>query len=710
MTTQVSVFPPLTLPTPNRRPGPRPPFPLGEDGHVAIFARGRHALWQGVRALGLLPGDRVLVPAYHHGSEIEALHRAGLALRFYAGDELLQPSESELERLLADDVRALLLVHYLGFPQDADRWRRWCDERGLLLLEDAAQAWLATVAGRPVGATGDLAVFCLYKTIGVPDGAALVTRAPAPRPEPKPKPPLGFAGLARRHGLWLTARSPLAAALAERLQRPLRYDAGEDFALGDPDAPPCAATTYLLGRIDVDGVAARRRANASVLLDELRGRIPPPFLELPPGASPVGIPIETDSKDALLERLRRGGIVAVDFWSRPHPALPRQEFGAAARRRARTILLPVHQDLRPDDLERIVDAADAPRQRRSTLRLEHHPSFDGLRTEWNELAAAGGSVFATWEWASIWWRHFGRGRPFLLTTCRDSDGRLVAVLPLYLASDRPIRIVRFIGHGPADQLGPICLVGDRAAAARCLRRALAELRPDVFIGEHLLREDGWSALLGGHVLRTGASPALVLDAPSWDDLLATWSANLRKKLRQYERKLEREHALRYRLGGEDGHLDADLDTVFALHRARWGASAYAGAHESFHRDFAAAARDLGWLRLWTLELDGRPVAAWHGFRFGGIESAYQIGRDPTWVGPGVGTALTARTIRAALEDGMREYRFLRGDEAYKYRFASHDPGLETIGIARGAVGNAALAAGVLVPDRLVVPLRRKLAR
>jgi CelD/BcsL family acetyltransferase involved in cellulose biosynthesis len=706
MTTRVGIWPPLAFAPPGRRPEASPPFPLGEEGNVALFARARHGVWQGVQALGLLPGDCILAPAYHHGSEIEALIRAGLSVRFYGGDETLQPTEPELERLLDDRVRALYLVHYLGFPQDGARWRRWCDEHGLLLLEDAAQAWLTTSGGRPVGATGDLAVFCLYKTIGVPDGAALYVRAAAPGPELQP--PLGVGPLARRHAVGLAARSASAAALMERLQRRRSYDAVEDFALGDPATPPSAATAFLLGQIDVGGVASRRRANASVLLGELNGHVPPPFDYLPPGASPFGIPIETDRKDVALERLARRGVAAFDFWSAPHPSLPQDRFRDAVRRRSRTILLPVHQELGPDDLERIADGAAVPRRRVRSFRLEHRPSFDSLRYEWNDLAAATGNVFATWEWARTWWRHFGGGRTHHVTACRAADGRLLAILPLYVSSVRPLRVVRFIGHGPADQLGPICRAEDRAAAATCLRRVLAELRPDVFLGEHLPRDEGWGALLGGRMLRAEGSPVLALDASSWDDFLATRSANVRQQARRLERKLDRDHGLRYRGGDSNGRLESDLDALFALHSARWGASAYAGRHARFHRDFAALARDRGWLRLWFLEADGRTVAAWHGFRFAGVESYYQAGRDPSWEGPAVGSVLLAHSIRSALEDGMREYRFLRGDEQFKYRFASHDPGLETIGIARGAVGDAALAAGKFLPEPFVVPLRRKL--
>jgi dTDP-4-amino-4,6-dideoxygalactose transaminase len=139
MTVRLDVWPPLPPQAHLRRAGAALPFPLGEPG-VVLLSRARHGLYLGVRALGLGPGDEVLVPAYHHGSEVEALVRAGLAVRFYEARESLAPDPGELDGMLGPRTRALHLIHYLGFPQDARCWRHWCDERGLLLIEDAAQA------------------------------------------------------------------------------------------------------------------------------------------------------------------------------------------------------------------------------------------------------------------------------------------------------------------------------------------------------------------------------------------------------------------------------------------------------------------------------------------------------------------------------------------------------------------------------------------
>jgi hypothetical protein len=252
--THVGVWPPLPVDAYTRAPTEAPPFPLAERG-CALFGRGRHALWQGVQALGLLPGDAVLVPAYHHGSEVEALARAGLRPLFYGGGPGLEPDEGELESLLGPAVRALYLIHYLGFPQQAAGWRAWCDERGLLLIEDGAQAWLASSDGAPVGSFGHLSFFCLYKAFGVPDGAAMFVTAPAPGPESKRR--LGVARAARRHASWLLGRSPLLAALGGQLSVGSGpYLPARDFERGDPGSPP--------GKLRVPARSARRSGAGAV--------------------------------------------------------------------------------------------------------------------------------------------------------------------------------------------------------------------------------------------------------------------------------------------------------------------------------------------------------------------------------------------------------------------------------------------------------------
>jgi CelD/BcsL family acetyltransferase involved in cellulose biosynthesis len=340
----------------------------------------------------------------------------------------------------------------------------------------------------------------------------------------------------------------------------------------------------------------------------------------------------------------------------------------------------VHQELRQSDLERIAETVHG-RRREPAPRLEP-AEFEDLR----ELSGGQRNIFATPEFLSLWWEHFGSA----------SELRLLAgprtVLPLYRGSVGPLRVLRFLGHGAGDELGPVFAPGDLPVAAGVLRTALAQERFDLFLGEHLPGEGRWADRLGARVLRRDGSPVIGFGEGGWDEFLAGQSSNFRQQARRKERKLGREHELQYRLAKAET-LEGDLDTLFTLHRKRWaGSETTFSTREAFHRAFAARALGLGWLRLWIMEVDGGPVAAWHGFRYGGAESYFQSGRDPAWDRYSVGFVLLCHTIRAAAADGAGEYRLLRGGEEYKFRFAGENPGLETVGKAKGPIGRTALAA------------------
>jgi len=354
MARRLTVIPPLPLAVYLASAGPLP-FPLdGPDART--WQRGRHALWQGIRAIGLRAGDEVLLPAYHHGSEVETYLRAGLVPRFYDSGPLLVPDAPLLEAAMTPAVRVLHLVHHLGRPTRVGPLRAWCDAVGVRLVEDAAQAWLATDdRGAPVGSAGDAAIFSLYKAVPVPDGGALALRTGGPASRPI-EASLGLRGVAGRHLAWAGATLPIVGAIAAR-RSPPPYDPAADFGVGDPWRAASTLTRRLLSRLDLSTVAQTRLANYRRLAASLARWMPEGFRDLPEGASPFALPVHVADKQRARARLLDGGIRAVDAWSAPHPSLEARRFPDAAAWRASTLLLPVHQYLVEGDIARISEVA-----------------------------------------------------------------------------------------------------------------------------------------------------------------------------------------------------------------------------------------------------------------------------------------------------------------------------------------------------------------
>lgn len=317
--------------------------------------------------------------------------------------------------------------------------------------------------------------------------------------------------------------------------------------------------------------------------------------------------------------------------------------------------------------------------------------FESRRELWESLAARSRNIFASWEWSSTWWSHFRLATEPAFAECRRAGGEPFAILPLHADSRGPLRFLRLLGHGPGDVLGPICAPEDAELAGAALRQAAERLpgRRELLLAERL-PGGPLARTFGGKLLLREANPSLATEGRSWEEYVATRSRNLREKIRRGTRKLERAHEVRYRLCESAEALPRDMETLLRLHRQRWGeGTSFAQPRVvDFHRDLAASLLELGRLRLWTMELDGEPVAAWYGFRFEGIESFYQSGRDRGYDKLSVGFLMLAKTLEAAFEDGLERYAFLRGNEPYKDRFADTDLGLETRLRGNGALGRA----------------------
>jgi CelD/BcsL family acetyltransferase involved in cellulose biosynthesis len=338
------------------------------------------------------------------------------------------------------------------------------------------------------------------------------------------------------------------------------------------------------------------------------------------------------------------------------------------------------------------------------LAFEPVGSFDEIAEELDGLAEKAGNLFATSEWLSAWWRHYGRGE-LALSAARSGSGELLAVLPLYVSGRRPLRTLRFIGHGVGDQCGPVCAPDQSPAAARALAEQLAQNEFDLFVGHDLPVGDHWP----GHVAYTTASPLLRLAGLDWEGYLASRQRRFRHAVRSFGQRLEDAYRVSFRQASGPTDVPRAMEELCALHEARWDgrSRALSGPNQELHVDFAQRAAARGWLRLTVMELDGAPAAAAYNFRFAGAEYEYQCGRDPAHDHEWVGMLLRCHSIRQAIEDGMREYRFLRGDEAYKYRLADDDPGVVTIGLARNPAARAALGLASRAPT-MPWPVRRRL--
>jgi len=136
------------------------------------------ALQLALDAIGLEPGDEVLLPSYTFTATAEVVTYFGarpVLCDSVQGGFNIDPEDAR--RRITARTRAILPVHIAGEPCNLDALRSLADEHGLTVIEDAAHALPATYKGRRIGSVSELTAFSFYatKTITTGEGGMLTT-------------------------------------------------------------------------------------------------------------------------------------------------------------------------------------------------------------------------------------------------------------------------------------------------------------------------------------------------------------------------------------------------------------------------------------------------------------------------------------------------------------------------------------------------------
>jgi CelD/BcsL family acetyltransferase involved in cellulose biosynthesis len=332
----------------------------------------------------------------------------------------------------------------------------------------------------------------------------------------------------------------------------------------------------------------------------------------------------------------------------------------------------------------------------SPLRIELLDSWEtaeSLRPGWNQLLEQSSSctIFLTWEWLTAWWSVHSSSRNLLLLAGLDSDGRALALAPLFRWRGRilpgmSLQLLRLVGDGThdSDNLDCIAARGCESAAARGWLEWLEGHRQDWDVLElspvpkesplaaallEQLRQRSWTFLVDD-------SPRALLALPAdWESYLRALSKNMKTAIETKSRRLERRYQVEFHKCAAESELPGALDDLYRLHENRWESRTGKGAFraEARRRFYQAMTRALlrqGWLELWSLSLNGKIVATELGFRYGDAHYFLQGGFDTEYSADSVGLVLKARIIREAIQDGLRWYDFLGGGEDYKTRWGA----------------------------------------
>ncbi|TDB74898.1 DegT/DnrJ/EryC1/StrS aminotransferase family protein [Micromonospora sp. KC723] len=320
---------------------------LGTDDAVAVSS-GTAALHLAMMALDLRPGDEVIMPAltFVASAAVVALAGATPVLADVRAPDDLTVDPGDVTGLVTERTRAVVAMHYAGYPADLAALRAVTDRHGVVLVEDAAHAPVVEHHGRMLGTYGDIGCFSFFATKNVTsgEGGMVVARDRAVRERIR---------LARSHHLTASTWDRLSSGDAS-------YDVAGLGLNYRPTEVAAALGRVQLGRLPLD--RARRRALVATYREVLAAA---PELVLPfagrTGDSalhlmPVVLPEGTD-RGAVREDLAAAGVqTSVHYPPVHHLSAYRDSTGAGRSALTvteavapRLLSLPLHSRMSDDD-------------------------------------------------------------------------------------------------------------------------------------------------------------------------------------------------------------------------------------------------------------------------------------------------------------------------------------------------------------------------
>lgn len=311
--------------------------------HAVGVSSGSDALVCALTALGCGPGHEVVLPAFSFFATPEAVCRVGATPRFVdvelAGFGM---DPAAVDAALGSATRAILPVHLCGVPAQLDALAGLASRSDIALVEDAAQAFGASFAGRRAGAWGTLGCFSFFPTKplgGFGDGGMVVTSDPALAARCKSLRAHGAAGKHQHGEIGGNYRLDALQAALLRVKLPLVEQRR--------DARAAHAAAYVEELSDVAELVTPRIPSGSVSAHAL-----------------FTLRVLDGQRDALAQALAARGIQTAVYYPRPlplQPALARYgyragQFPQAELASEQVLSLPLYAGMSEADRLRVVDA------------------------------------------------------------------------------------------------------------------------------------------------------------------------------------------------------------------------------------------------------------------------------------------------------------------------------------------------------------------
>lgn len=351
--------------------------------HRLYVTSGRAAISLALEHAGVSSEDEVLVPAFHCESMISPVHWRKATPVFYQVHSDTTIDLGDIQKRYTNRCKAIIATHYFGFMQNFQPLRQWCDQKGIIFIEDCAHAFFGQIGTVGAGQSGDYAIASSMKFFPIYDGGILASNRHKLDDIPLKRPSwtvdikaslntlersisyqrLGVMGWLLGKGM--TAKNLLWRYLKSTTQIETKGPSSSEGAYGLDEQWIHIATTRtsnsLLKHSDNDRIARYRRRNYQIL-DAALGKLPgvrPLFPYLPEHCVPLVYPLYIEHPEQHFRTLKELGVPIWRFGEFLDSSVTQEEFPHSKELSKHVFQFPCHQELLNRELDWMIQHIQA---------------------------------------------------------------------------------------------------------------------------------------------------------------------------------------------------------------------------------------------------------------------------------------------------------------------------------------------------------------
>jgi CelD/BcsL family acetyltransferase involved in cellulose biosynthesis len=313
--------------------------------------------------------------------------------------------------------------------------------------------------------------------------------------------------------------------------------------------------------------------------------------------------------------------------------------------------------------------------------------FHALRAEWNDLLqkSSDNNIFLTWEWLFNWWQCYGRNNKLRIIIIKKGS-KIIGIAPFmenkYRQGPVSVNVMENLCSEECDYSG-IILAEEKQEALTLLMDYLSGIIktenlivrmyhvPENSAFLTLLREQYQSLSKSLYLDEQPSSfcPYILLPA-TWGDYLHTLSKNSRKNIVRKLQHLQKDHVVEFKKVVDQKDLLEKLQILFDTHQKRWEKENIVSKFvkpetKDFYISVSKTFQENKWLDFSYLSVDGKPLSLYWAFIYNNILWWMTCAVDLEYSEYSTGNVHMAKAIENSIQNGLKKFDFLKGDEGHK---------------------------------------------